>query len=273
MVITPGSYNTGVPDPTDTSTADPSALSNFDQLTSDDSSQYGVSPAIANIPVPWARVPAMADSPDGGEVPAYPSRQTLQTQTYQDSMRGLYALKGEQVGNLQQRMLAAGFMGRNPDYVANAQDTKTHDTWDKILKQAMRSGRTPDEILTDAINANGGLEAGLKRFGGPAPGTLSDIHLTHPDDIRMVAKQVSTKTLGRGWSNEQLDHFVKTYQAMQSQAGRAAQGSGATVTNAPDIGAAAEAEARRQDPTAAGATDADNIMQMVMQSFKTLGGG
>lgn len=271
-MATPGSYNTSVPDPTDTSTADPSALSNFDQLTSDDSSQYGVSPAIANIPVPWSRSQAMADSTSGKEVPAYPARDAVQTQTYQDSMRALYGLKGEQVGSLQQRMLAAGFMGRNPDYVANAPDTKTHDTWDKILKQAMRSGRTPDEILTDAVNANGGLEAGLKKFGGPQPGTVADIHLTHPDDIRMVAKQVSTKTLGRGWSNEQLDHFVQTYQAMQTQAGQAARGSGATVVNAPDIGAAAEAEARRQDPTAAGAADADNIMQMVMQGFKTLGG-
>lgn len=272
-MATPGSYNTSVPDPTDTSTADPSALSNFDQLTSDDSSQYGVSPAIANIPVPWGvkKVPAVPSA--GWATPAIPEHEAPDTMSYQDSAKWLYGQKPELIGQLQQSLVAGGFMGKNPQYVPNAPDKKTFAVWNDILKQSMRSGKTPQDIINAAINDNGGLEEGLKKYGGPAPGTIADIHLTHPDDIRMVAKQVSTKTLGRGWSNEQLDHFVKTYQSMQTQAGQASRGSGATVVNAPDIGAAAEAEARRQDPTAAGAADADNIMQMVMQGFKTLGGG
>lgn len=274
-----GTYGgSAVPDPTDTTNADNTTAPVFGSF--DDLSEYGVAPALANLNVMWKRnvpQPVMADEKTGkGEVPAYPARTDPNrlgplNHTYQESVRALYKLKSEEVGGLQTRLIAGGFMGKNPTYVANAPDKKTRDTWDEILKMAMRSDKTPDEVIQDAIDANGGMDEGLKKYG-PGATAVADVHLTHPDDIRMVAKQISTKTLGRGWNNQQLDAFVKTYQAMQSQAGQAARDSGATIVNAPSLEASAEAEARRQNPTAAGAADADGIMQMVTKAFSILGG-
>lgn len=277
-----GTYQPGVPDPTDT-TSDTapvgSTLTDFDDLT-----MFGVSPNLANLQVLWKRgtkTPIMADTP-GGEVPALKSDATgvhpriedsNEFQTFERLSQSLYRDLGpDQIGDLQLRMIAGGFYGKNPDYIAKSPDKKTYGVWQDVLKQAMRSGKTPDEVLDEAIQANGGLEEGLSRFGVSRQGTLADIPLTHPDDIRMVAKEVSRRVLGKGWGEDQLAKFVQSYQSMETQEGRAAQGSGATVQKAPSLEGAVEAEARRQNPVAAGATDWDGAAQMMLKAFQTLGG-
>lgn len=263
MATTAGSY--GVPDPADAGAADAfstsAGFSNFDELT-----QSGVSPALANIPVPFTYVES--DAPAGERSV---KTKVLQTQPYQDAVNSLYGRDAESTMQLQQQLQAGGFFGKNPYYIPGQPDPKyTAPIWKNVITQAMREHRTPGEIIQDAIDANGGLEAGLKAhpYSGTAAGSVQQTPLMHPDDIRQVAKEISVKVLGRGWNNKQLDHFVQTYQAMQSQAGNAV----GTYQNAPSVEAAATSEAERSDPGMAQATKGEGVMDMVIKSFQNLGG-
>lgn len=243
----------------------------------------GVNELDANIEVPWERTtptPVMADTKEG-EILAYPHRNIpgseLKKETYTRATNWLYdqyANVNDNFTNLQHKMAAAGFMGKNPNYTQGTPDSLTQGAWDEILKIAVASDKTPQEIINEAIERDGGLEAASKKHNISGTGQAkADIRLTHPDDIKQMAREMSRKTLGKGWNEQQLSAFVASYQAQERAEGQAAQGSGATVTNAPSIGAAAEAQARRQNPTAAGATDWDNAAQMMMQAFRVLGGG
>jgi hypothetical protein len=235
-------------------------------------SQYGVSPALAKIPVPFYKAPAMMDVSPGVEAPVPGGRVDIQTVDYQDAIKSLYGQTAESLTDLQTKMQAGGFFGKTPYYIPGQPDPKyTAPVWKNIITQAMRQNKTPGDIIQEAIDAGGGLEAGLKKnpFSGGPGDSVQQVPLMHPDDIRQVAKEISVKVLGRGWNNAQLDHFVKTYQSMQSAAGNAT----GTYTNAPSVAAAAEVEAQRSDPGMAAATQGAGVMDMVLNSFKTLGGG
>lgn len=272
MATAAGGYGASVPDPTDTTPADATStgFGSFDEL-----SQFGVPPALAQLQVRWGGTRDIAKVPSAGfATPMIPGRAEPVTHTYQKAVESLYKQTPDQIGDLQLQLVAGGFMGKNPTFVEKAPDKKTRDTWDEILKIAMRSDKTPFEVIQGGIDANGGLEEGLKRHApGGTTAQKPDIPLTHPDDIRMVAKAASQKVLGKGWDKAKLDAFVQTYQAMEKGEGAAKQGSGAVVTNAPSMEASAEAEARRSNPVAAGATDWDHAASMMMDAFKTLGGG
>lgn len=274
-----GGYQPGVPDPTDTSSADnasvPTGVVNFDDLT-----QFGVSPNIANIPVPFRRVapkPMMMDVAPGVEAPAIPGRNIpgsdIENLSYEDAVRYLYGKDPDSLQELQLAMAAGGFYGTKPNFIDKTPDTSTRKSWDQVLQISMRTGKTPEEVIQGAVDANGGLEGGLKKHGLSSSGSTADIPVTHPDDIRMVAKEMSRKILGKGWNDAQLEKFVQSYQSMEQAEGTAAQAQGARYTKAPSVQAAVEEEARRQNPAAAGATDWDNAAQTIMKAFHTLGGG
>jgi hypothetical protein len=298
--VSAGSYaasQVGDPsDTTDTSEAGtaPAGFGSFDDL-----SQFGVPPALANIPVPWGvgqDASAAAKTPtttlktgvlgtvfQGVNLPTSSAGQPQQivtggkvydTQSYDQAIRAIYSpdLTASDLASLQNAMAAGGFMGKNPYFIPGQPDTKyTIPTWINIVKQAMRQGISPQDILQQGVDAQGGLEAGLAKFAPNTTGSVANINLTHPDDIRMVAKQTSMKVLGQGWNSQQLDQFVKTYQAMQVQDQSVPSGTGAVTTNAPSLQAAAEEEARRSNPVAAGATDWDNAAQQMLRVFQMLG--
>lgn len=265
MATTAGSY--GVPDPADTGSSTDAfstsaGFSDFDELT-----QFGVSPALSAIPVPFAWVDE--DTP-GGEKSV--KARVLQTQPYQDAVRSLYGRDAESTMTLQQQLQAGGFFGKNPYYIPGQPDPKyTAPVWKNVITQAMREQKTPQEIIDAAIEANGGLDAGIKAhpYSGTGAGAVQQTPLMHPDDIRQVAKEISVKVLGRGWNNKQLDSFVQTYQSMQSAAGNAV----GTYQNAPSVEAAATTAAERSDPGMAQATKGEGVMDMVLKSFSNLGGG
>lgn len=274
-----GGYQGGVPDPADTS-APAGSEPTFGSY--DDLNEYGVAPALADFTIIWERrapEPMMTSGKEPGSlVPAMESDATgtrprmkdMNVQrTYAESVRALYGLQPEQLGQLQLRLAAGGFFGENPSYVPNVPERKTFSVWDNVLKTAMRTGKTPDEVIDEAVEANGGLDEGLKKRGiGDSLNKPKSVLVTHPDDIRRIAKEISTKTLGRGWNNEQLDKFVQAYQAMDQASGEAE----GTRAAPPSVEAAAEAAARRDNPLQAQAMDANNVMAMVIKSFANLGG-
>jgi hypothetical protein len=269
-------YVPGLPDPSDTG-----GLASFDELQS-----LGVSANLADIEVPWERKivkrtrPAVAMGP-GAERAApgegYAEYPELQKTKYTDAINWLYdtyANRNDEFSTVQLHIAAAGFMGKSPNYTSGTPDELTRNAWDEILQIAMASDKTPFEILDEAIERQGGLDEALAKKNLSAAGRIRpDISLTHPDDIKQMAREISRKTLGKGWGEEELNRFVASYQAQERAAGAAAQESGAIITAPPSLEASVEAEARRRNPVAAEATDWDNAAQMMMQAFKILGGG
>ena len=246
-------------------------LPSFDQLT-----LSGVSPNVAEYPVPMSRIRKKIGAPEpwSGAM-AETDEMVLDTLTYQQAVMSFAKQDPATMTEKQLDLAAAGFMGKNPNVVFQAYDTVTDNAWKEVLKAAALSGRPVDEIIEEAIEENGGREEGLKKHGISRDGVIADknaIRLTHPDDIRMTAAEVSRKVLGMSWSKEQLDSFVRTYQAQETAEGQASAGDGA-YTAAASMEAAAAAQARRSNPAQAGATDWVNAGNMLIEAFKTLGGG
>lgn len=235
-------------------------------------SPYSPSQSLLDIDVPIRRTDKKLGAPEpwsGG------MEYEVEKLKYQEAMMSMYKSDPESLSGLQKELAAGGWMGKNPNFIDKAPDDVTRNAWDEVLRAAIGSGRTVKEIMDEAIEANGGLEEGLKKFGigGDGDREQSDISVTHPDDIRMTAKEVSRKVLGKSWSNTQIDAFVKAYQAQEIGAGTAARADGATYTQPASMEAAAEAQARRSNPAQAGATDWVNAGNLIIEAFKTLGGG
>lgn len=251
---------TGVGDPSDTG-----SMADYDQLQATDTSYNDV-----NIPIPWRRTTNKYGETNPGQgAMGYET----ETHSYFEATNWLYdqyATDNEGFSKVQLQLAAAGFMGKNPNYTPGTPDDPTQASWSEVLKIAAASDKTPFEILDEAIERKGGMDAALKKAN---VAQKPDIPLTHPDDIRQVAREMSRKTLGKGWNEKQLNAFVASYQAQEAAAGNIKQGSGVTYTRPPSMEAAAEAEARRQNPVEAGATDWDNAAQMIMKAFSVLGGG
>ena len=280
-------YDTNaVPSPSDTGTTNAdttssgitSAVSSFDEFT-----QFGISPNMENMQVPFTlkhigpwgeNIPGQTE----GDASEAAGNYVVQRdpKSYLDATRflaGINTAAPDQFKQIQLSLVAGGFAGKNPNIIPGAYDATTRKAWNEVLLEAMRTGKTPDEIMSGAVDANGGLDAGLSRFG-MGSNAVSPIRLTHPDDIRAVAKQVSMKVLGKSWNSDQIEQFVKTYQGMETGEGQAARGQvGGSYTAAPSLDAEVEAQARRQNPAAAGATDWDNAFQGITKAIKTLSSG
>ena len=91
--------------------------------------------------------------------------------------------------------------------------------------------------------------------------------VTSSDDIKAVAKSVAYQTLGRAFTDEEADQFVKTYQQLEVSTQQAAAGGG-VVEATPDIGVAAEQFAQKAAPSEA---DAYRYLGHANAFFKSLG--
>lgn len=234
----------------------------------------GVSSMEAMIQVPWKRTKNPRGETNPGQGPMEYETEHLAFDQATNWLYDQYANNNELFSRTQLSMAAAGFMGKNPNYTPGTPDIPTQNSWSEILKIAAAADKTPGEVLEEAIERAGGMDAALKKHNISGTGTVKpDIRVTHPDDIMMTAKEVSRRVLGKGWDDAQLRNFVAAYQAQETAEGAAAQSSGARYTAAPSVEAGVEAAARRQNPVAAGATDWDNAAQMIMKAFSALSGG
>lgn len=71
------------------------------------------------------------------------------------------------------------------------------------------------------------------------------IRLTNPNDLKAVADNVATRTIGRALTDEEADAFVTSYQQMERAYQQRALGGG-EVTMAPDVQVAAQEQIREQ---------------------------
>lgn len=199
-----------------------------------------------------------------------------QTRPVEDYYLDFYRKNPGDLEPLQKRLFAAGFYDPSLDW----EDIRTGD-WDGESDQAWKravdraavfyeSGKklTLDEVIDQSIRARagGGDKTKGKRGSGDAV-----IRLSHPDDIRTSAMKVSSKTLGRGWTEEELDRFVLTYQQMERAAQSAVNRGAAAVTAPPSVEAATERAARQANPTAAKATDMVGAYDMIVKAMQNLG--
>lgn len=88
------------------------------------------------------------------------------------------------------------------------------------------------------------------------------VQLTNPDDLKQVFRKAVIDTLGQGWTSDQLDQMVNTYQGMQRSAqeqqyqmtgsgSSTDPGQGGTITAPPDPTTFATQQAQQQNPNLA----------------------
>lgn len=192
----------------------------------------------------------------------------------------------EPLGRIQEELWNAGLYDKKAQWASGLADEESISAYQKALLRAARENKTVSEVIEEAkqaVQASGGLEKlGYQKSGttGPTQDPLT-IRLTHPDDIRATAMQTSAKVLGRGFSAQELDRFVHTYQSMESSAQQAAYsatgsglpgGPGGTVTAPASVENAATRAAREANPGAAGATDLSNAYDLMLQAMRQLEG-
>jgi hypothetical protein len=100
---------------------------------------------------------------------------------------------------------------------------------------------------------------------GSSGGTPSYV-VSNPDELKLIAKKVSQETLGRELNDEDVDRFVKAYQAQELQAQR---GSGVT-TRMAGADVAAQEFAQETAPTEAAAYEYLGYVNKFVDSIGSL---
>lgn len=206
------------------------------------------------------------------EAEAPPDDGEDETQSADEMKKDLYRKLPGDLSALQKRLFVGGFYNASldaEDIRWGDYDEQTKLAYDRAVDRAASfygagQKKTFDQVLDDAVTR--GTETGLAGQGSARAKTPPSF--SHPDDIRTVAMRISSKVLGKGWNESQLDQFVKTYQAMETAATADPGG-----MSQPDVSTAAESAARAGDPVAAGGTDMANAYTLMMQAMQRLGGG
>lgn len=140
--------------------------------------------------------------------------------------------------NLMEKLAAAGFMSENSigDY---SSEMTAIAQW---LQASNYSGLEKNNFLSSRLAG----ESVVNRGGGSAP----TYRVSNPDELKLIAKKVSQQTLGRELNDEDVNRFVKAYQA-QEIAGQSQTGGVVTQTMGSDV--AAQQFAQEVAPTEANA--------------------
>lgn len=142
--------------------------------------------------------------------------------------------------NLMEKLATAGFMSPNSigDY---SSEMTAISQW---LQASNYSGLEKSNFLSSRL---AGESIPTRGGGGSAP----TYRVSNPDELKLIAKKVSQETLGRELNDEDVDRFVKAYQA-QEIAGQK-QPSGGVVTQTMGADVAAQQFAQESAPTEAAA--------------------
>jgi hypothetical protein len=140
--------------------------------------------------------------------------------------------------NLMEKLAAAGFMSPNSigDY---SSEMTAISQW---LQASNYSGLEKQNFLASRLAG----ETIPNRGGGSAP----TYRVSNPDELKLIAKKVSQQTLGRELNDDDVERFVKAYQA-QEIAGQNQTGGVVTQTMGSDV--AAQQFAQKTAPTEAAA--------------------
>jgi len=154
----------------------------------------------------------------------------------------------------QQAMFEAGVYKRTDTYIPGDYDDSSASAWAQVVDTAAKEEKSIAEVLEEkkkmVLNA-GGTDVFYKKQGAAAQSPLVT-KVTNPDDLRLTAQQVATKTMGRAFTEDELTRFISAYQGQEtaSQAAQhsAAAGGGRVVSEASPE-AAATAFAQQAHPT------------------------
>lgn len=89
--------------------------------------------------------------------------------------------------------------------------------------------------------------------GGGGSGAAVRFRVSNPDEIKLVAKQVSQDTLGREFTPAELDKFAATFRQQELGYQQAAAGGATVVTEPPSAQVSAQSFAQQVAPTEANA--------------------
>lgn len=248
-------------------------------------SLFGVDAGVAQAPV-RIQGPTVLGGPKmkpSGTAPNYGAVDTTLGQTLQDFWHlepGSDALK-----NYQQELFDAGlypasyYRAKNPAKLnLGVVDDVDAKAWKDIALAAARTGRPVTDLLAErkaAYAERGGVFAAKKEeaASGQAPFSAT---VANPLTLTEVAQKAAEATLGRGFSQGELNRFVKSYQSLQVNAQRSEYDtaiSGGTATAAPDPTALAAQQARQSAPTEAYANDLMNVYDKALAILTRSSGG
>lgn len=245
---------------------------------------FNVSQAVSSIPVTLKRgtgsLAGLATSTGAGLPQPGGDYAPPQVAPYESVLKMFYDLPNDARASLQQQMYEAGlypdgyYSGKN-QITPGSYDDDSFKVWSGVVQTAARAEKTPSEVLGDLIASRGrsGVTGGAGGgSGGSMRAPFSPV-VTNPLDIRDTAQVVAKKTLGRQFSDAELDRFVSSFQGMETGAQSTnynAAAAGGTTTAAPSMQTAAENAARTAAPAEAGAHDLASVYDMFTQ---LLGGG
>lgn len=96
------------------------------------------------------------------------------------------------------------------------------------------------------------IAANIPSQGGGGGGAAVRYRVSNPDDVKAVARKVSQDTLGREFTENELNKFVATFRSQEIGAQQAARSS-SVVTDSPSAQTSAETFAQQVAPTEANA--------------------
>lgn len=257
-------------------TATPASLTPGQNITSDTETLYamlGLSDTEGEAPVLLERAKPAAGPPSKADVPVMTA---AVKRSLGQTIQGLYNLTPIQRAAVQKRLLSSGFYSSTQDLLQGEPDNDTVRAYATAAKRAVITGKTLDEVIDESTGAVTPDEVNKALLGGATRGGRTQAPFspttTNPLDVRDTAQVVATRTLGRKFTDAELSHFVNSFQQMQLSAQQSqytADTAGGRTVAAPDVAAAAEAQARAAAPAEAGAHDLATTFAMFQ---KIIGG-
>lgn len=161
-----------------------------------------------------------------------------------------------------QLQLANAGVLSSEDWAPGSWGQTTQTAYREVLAYANQNGMTKEEAIRHlAANPTLKMLRGAMKGSGGGGGSGRSVTLANPQDLQAVANEVAPKTIGRKFTQAELDSFVKSFHG--------AQGGG----NPPQMDVAAEAQARQVDPTAATARDKVGVFDVALRMMSGGGGG
>lgn len=182
--------------------------------------------------------------------PDEPTPINLTPNYYEGDEYGLISGMGaspETIAAIQAKMAEARLMPK--DYRIGTWDADTTDAFKYVLTYANQTTTDWQTALDSLLKGS----ASLPPIAGPK-GPVFTAHLSNDDDVKKAFKDVTYQLMGGQFVDPgQADAFVQSFHAQELGAQRAAfsaaTGGGGTVTDAPNIGTAAETQLAATDQT------------------------
>jgi hypothetical protein len=181
----------------------------------------------------------------------------------------------EDIDNLQRRLVSTGLLDQ--DYQKGVWDQTSQKAFEPILAMANNMGRPWQDALAQYETGSPMVwDAKTGTFTPGKPGTGRTrtpvvTRFTAPDDLAAAAQEIATSKLGRSFSPDELQRFVRAYHGQESAeaTGQNAAQTGGSYTAASSPAVAADTFAKQVDPTA---YNAEQFLPLVQKMNDLLAG-